>query len=397
MSKITIVWVMYANFDRPFTFDRVVRLIISTFLIFLGIYVIYVLRSVLLPFLLAWLIAYILNPIVRIVQSKIGIKNRILAVTFTLLIVGGVIAGIIALLIPLIEDEIDQINQLVFNYQNQLRSLNININGVPVKIQDFILNNIDFNKLRSSLTKESATETVQYLIPTITGVVSRTISLILSIAIVFIVMLYLIFILIDYDKINELWRNLIPHRYRPLVNKVVLDVEKSMNTYFRNQFFICLILSVLYATGFQLIGLPLAIILGIFVGLLHMIPYFQVVSFIPALLLCWLKASQADTSFWAMLGLVALVYVVVQIVLELFLTPRIMGRAMGLNPAIILLSLSVWGYLLGFVGMIIAIPLTTLLLSYYQAFINSDDDGNGQYVIKTEIKVEEDIKITDAD
>ncbi|NDW18941.1 AI-2E family transporter [Dysgonomonas sp. 216] len=388
---------MYANFDRPFTFDRVVRLIISTFLIFLGIYVIYVLRSVLLPFLLAWLIAYILNPIVRIVQSKIGIKNRILAVTFTLLIVGGVIAGIIALLIPLIEDEIDQINQLVFNYQNQLRSLNININGVPVKIQDFILNNIDFNKLRSSLTKESATETVQYLIPTITGVVSRTISLILSIAIVFIVMLYLIFILIDYDKINELWRNLIPHRYRPLVNKVVLDVEKSMNTYFRNQFFICLILSVLYATGFQLIGLPLAIILGIFVGLLHMIPYFQVVSFIPALLLCWLKASQADTSFWAMLGLVALVYVVVQIVLELFLTPRIMGRAMGLNPAIILLSLSVWGYLLGFVGMIIAIPLTTLLLSYYQAFINSDDDGNGQYVIKTEIKVEEDIKITDAD
>ena len=375
---------MYRSFDKPFTFDRVVRLVISFILIGFGIYVIYVLRNVLLPFLLAWLMAYILNPIVRFYQRKLMIRNRILAVTAVLITVAGVLTGIIILLIPLITEEVSQIKNLIYNYQSQLGSWNININGVPVPIRDFILNNVDYTALSESLSKQSAAETVQHLIPAITGVVSNTISVVLSLAIIFVVMLYLIFILIDYDKINELWRNLIPPRYRGVVNKLTLNVERSMNTYFRHQFFICLILSVLYATGFQLVGLPLAILMGIFVGLLHMIPYFQVVSFIPAVLLCWLKVSQTDSGFWGMLGMVALVYVIVQIIMELVLVPRIMGKAMGLNPAIILLSLSIWGYLLGFVGMIIAIPLTTLLLSYYQTFIESISDERAEAFAQAE-------------
>ena len=375
---------MYGNFDKPFTFDRVVRLIISTLLIIFGIYVIYILRSVLLPFLIAWLIAYLLNPVVRFFQWKLCVKNRVLAVTITLILSVALIASAVVLLIPLVEQEILQINSLIHNYQSRLGALNINIDGVPVRLQDFILNNIDFTKLREALNRDNATETVQQLVPAISGVVSGTISVILSLAIVFIVILYLIFILIDYDKINELWRTLIPVRYRMGVDKLVHDVERNMNTYFRHQFFICLILCVLYAFGFQLIGLPLAIVLGIFVGLLHMIPYMQVVSFIPALLLCWLKVTQTDQSFWGLIALVALVYLIVQCILDLFLIPKIMGKVMGLNPAIILLSLSVWGYLLGIVGMIIAIPLTTLLLSYYQSFIASISDHDATTLVQKE-------------
>lgn len=373
---------MYGNFDKPFTFDRVVRLVISMVLIIFSIYVVYILRSVLLPFLIAWLVAYMLNPLVRFFQKKLHIKNRILAVTTTLLLVVGVITIVIILLIPLIEQEVFQINSLIYNYQSRLSALNLNIDGIPVKLQDFILNNVDFTKLREALSKQNAAETMQYLAPAISGVVSSTISFILSLAIIFIVILYLIFILIDYDKINELWRTLIPARYLPMVNNVMSDVEKNMNTYFRHQFFICLILCVLYALGFQLIGLPLAIMLGIFVGLLHMVPYLQVISFIPALLLCWLKVSQTDQSFWGLIALVALVYLIAQCILDLFLVPKIMGKAMGLNPAIILLSLSIWGYLLGIVGMIIAIPLTTLLLSYYQSFISSMSDTNSPKTIE---------------
>ena len=70
-----------------------------------------------------------------------------------------------------------------------------------------------------------------------------------------------------------------------------------------------------------------------------------------------------------------LVYAVVQCIQDFFLTPKIMGKAMGLNPAIILLSLSVWGTLLGFIGLIIALPLTTLLLAYYEQYIISREDG----------------------
>lgn len=361
---------MYMNFDKPFTFDRVVRLVISTILIVFGIYVVYVLRSVLLPFLVAWLIAYILNPLVRFFQRKTFIKNRIVAVTVTLLLVAGVLFSIFILLKPLIESEFYQINDLIYSYQ--FGNMKFDFDGIPKEVQDFIFEYIDFNSIKMSLSKESAADTIQkYIIPALSGVVSRTISIILGLTIVFIVFLYLIFILIDYDKINKLWRTLIPPKYLPSVNSIVSDVEHNMNKYFRHQFFICLILCILYAIGFQIVGLPLAIMFGIFVGLLHMIPYFQVISFPPAVLLCWLKASQTDSSFWVMIGLVILVYVVVQFIMDLYLVPRIMGKAMGLNPAIILLSLSIWGYLLGIVGMIIAIPLTTLLLSYYQSFIAS--------------------------
>jgi predicted PurR-regulated permease PerM len=369
---------MYGNFDKPFTFDKVVRLVIGVLLIVSGISIIYILKSVLLPFFVAWIIAYILNPAVRFFQQKLRIRNRVLAVTITLFLAAGLIALLIVLLIPVIEAEVYQINALIHSYQSRLGALNLNVNGIPVKLQDFILNHIDFTKLSEALSKQNAADTMQYVVPAITGVVSNTISAILSLTIIFVVLLYLIFILIDYDKINTLWRTLIPARYLPQVNKVVVNIEKNMNIYFRHQFFICLILCVLYALGFQLVGLPLAIMLGIFVGLLHMVPYMQVISFVPALLLCWLKAAQTGQSFWGLIALVALVYLVLQCILELFLTPRIMGKAMGLNPAIILLSLSIWGYLLGIIGMIIAIPLTTLLLYYYQSFIASIPDNHGE-------------------
>ncbi|MFR9165594.1 MAG: AI-2E family transporter [Dysgonomonas sp.] len=377
---------MYGNYDKPFTFDRVVRLVISVVLIGTGIYIIYILRSVLLPFLVAWLIAYLLNPIVRFFQKKMYIKNRILAVTITLLSVLGVISLIFILLRPLVEREFFQINYLIYNYQ--IGNFSLNIDGVPANLQEFISKYVDFETLKQAISKENASDIIQqYVIPAITGVVSSTISFILGVTVVFIVFLYLIFILIDYDKINELWRNLIPKKYRPAVSRIALNVEKNMNTYFRHQFLICLILSALYAIGFQIIGLPLAIMFGIFVGLLHMIPYMQVISFLPALLLSWLKVSQTDQSLWGMIGLVVLIYITVQCIMDLFLVPKIMGKAMGLNPAIILLSLSVWGYLLGIVGMIIAIPLTTLLLSYYQSFIASISDEEAEKFAQIEDKV----------
>jgi predicted PurR-regulated permease PerM len=90
-----------------------------------------------------------------------------------------------------------------------------------------------------------------------------------------------------------------------------------------------------------------------------------------------------------MLGLVALVYIAVQCIMDLYLVPRIMGKAMGLNPAIILLSLSVWGSLLGIVGMIIAIPMTTLILSYYKEFIASAEKIQAMENARREVPFDE--------
>lgn len=375
---------MSQPFEKPFTFDRTIRLLISAFAIGAALYLLYILKGVLLPFFIAWLIAYMLNPIVRFYQKKLHLAHS-LAVILTLLSAAGVFTLLGFILVPLIENEIWQINNLIASYDLS----SISQNGIPVSIADAFGKYIDFKEIQNSLSKDNITELVQYLIPAIEAIFSNTISVLLGITVVFIVILYLIFILLDYDKINELWRFLIPPKYRTVVGRITLDVETSMNKYFRHQAFICLILAVLYATGFQIIGLPLAIMFGIIVGLVHMIPYLQVITFPPAILLCWLRASQTDDSFWVMLGLVALVYVIVQCIMDLFLVPRIMGKAMGLNPAIILLSLSVWGSLLGIIGMIIAIPLTTLLLSYYKEFINSAEKLQAMENAQQEIPFDE--------
>ncbi len=113
----------------------------------------------------------------------------------------------------------------------------------------------------------------------------------------------------------------------------------------------------------------MAIALGLFIGALNMVPYLQIIGFLPTIVLAILKAADTGENFWVILAGALIVFIVVQAIQDGFLVPRIMGKITGLNPAIILLSLSIWGSLLGMLGMIIALPLTTLMLSYYQRFI----------------------------
>lgn len=367
--------------EQPYTLDRVVRLVISTFAIAISLYLLYKLRGVLLPFFIAWLLAYMLNPLVRFFKRKLKLSQG-LAVITTLFTCLSALILIGSVLVPLIQEEIWQINALISDYD--ILST-ISRNGIPIDIAGAIDRFVDFKAIRDSLSKENIIEVIDHLSPALRLAFSNTVSVIVGLTVFFLILLYLIFIMLDYDKINELWRYLIHPKYRKRVTKVTADVEANMNKYFRHQALICLILAGLYAIGFQIIGLPVAILFGIIVGFVHMIPYLQVVTFPPALLLCWLGSTQNDIGFWAMVGLTALIYVIVQLIMDLFLVPRIMGKAMGLNPAIILLSLSVWGALLGVIGMIIAIPLTTLILSYYKEFI-----AQAELEALTEAKKEED-------
>ena len=224
-------------------------------------------------------------------------------------------------------------------------------------------------QLSELVSRENMLNAVKQIAPQLWSLLSGTFSLLFSITIVFVILLYFIFILLDYEKIAEGWIKLIPERYRPFTKGLAEDVEDSMNRYFRGQALIALCVGVLFAIGFRIIDFPLAVSLGLFIGFLNLIPYLQTLGIIPMALLSLLKSTETGENFWLIFGLSLLVLCVVQSIQDLFLTPKIMGKAMGLNPAIILLSLSIWGTLLGFVGLIVALPLTTLCLSYYKRFI----------------------------
>ena len=131
-------------------------------------------------------------------------------------------------------------------------------------------------------------------------------------------------------------------------------------------------MGIMFCIGFTIIDFPMAIGMGILIGVMNLVPYLHTFALIPTAFLALLKAADTGQNFWIIFGTAILVFAVVQIISDMVVTPRVMGKAMGLNPAIILLSLSVWGSLLGFIGVIIALPLTTLIIAYWQRYVTKE-------------------------
>ena len=361
---------MNSLFQRPFTFDRVARIVFSIVIIGGLLYLVTVLRNALLPFLIAWLLAYMMQPFVKFFQYKLKLKSRILAIIAVIISASLVIGLAAALVVPSVAQEADRTLSL-------MRTHNPGAGHVPLIPEswiEYLETNVDINQLMELLSRENIQNAIKQLAPKVWSILSNTFSILFSITIIFVILLYFIFILLDYEKIANGWIELIPARQRTFVKGLADDVEMSMNRYFRGQSLIALSVGVLLAIGFRIVGFPLAVILGLFIGVLNLIPYMQTIGIIPMILLSLLKSAETGDNFWIIFGSGILVLGIVQCIQDLFLTPRIMGKAMGLNPAIILLSLSIWGTLLGFIGLIIALPLTTLFLSYYKRFILMEDD-----------------------
>ena len=360
-------------FNKPFTFDRVMRIVFGIALISGLVYLVTLLRDALLPFLIAWLLAYMMQPFVKFFQYKLRLRSRILSIMALFVSMVLIITLLVVMVVPSITEEADKTIELVRTHDPGEG----HIPFIPQAWVDYVEANVDFTQLMDYLNKENLLKATKQIAPQVWSFLSNTFSVLLSVTMVFLIMLYFIFILLDYEKIANGWPQLIPGKYRPFVEGLVEDVECNMNRYFRGQALIALCVGVLLAVGFKIIDFPLAVTLGLFIGVLNLIPYMQTIGIIPMLILALLRSAETGENFWIIFGLALLVLGIVQMIQDLFLTPRIMGKAMGLNPAIILLALSIWGTLLGFIGLIIALPLTTLCLSYYKRFILQDDQGAG--------------------
>ena len=352
-------------FDKPFTFDRVARIIFGLVVISGIIYLIAVLRNALLPFLIAWLLAYMMQPFVKFFQYKLKLKSRILSIMAVILSTLLVLTTIGVVIVPSVTQEVNRTIELMQRHNTSYGEIPL----IPQSWIKFIEENIEPEQITQLLSKENITKAIKQIVPKMWVVLTNTFSFLFSITIIFVILLYFIFILLDYEKIVNGWSKLIPQRYRPFIQELAGDVEYNMNRYFRGQSLIALSVGILFAIGFKIVNFPLAVILGLFIGFLNLIPYMQTIGIIPMILLSLLKAAETGENFWLIFGSGLLVLGVVQCIQDLYLTPRIMGKAMGLNPALILLSLSIWGTLLGFIGLIIALPMTTLFFSYYKRFI----------------------------
>lgn len=362
-------------FQREFTFDRVVRILISLSIIALLVYALNYFSDVLVPFFIALVLAYLLNPFFNLLQRIV--KNRVVALFLGFIFLTGIVVGFFYLLIPMALQQINNVIEALSNIINNTNWKELVEKNLPDFLSSKIIKTVESGDLSIILSEKQIEELSNFGVNQISVILSVISDFLIGLIGLTFAIIYLFFILLNYNEVQSLGQSLVPPAYRNRVIKIISDFENALNRYFRGQAFIALICFVLYTVGFVIIGLPMGIVLGLITGTLVMIPYMHNLSIIPGVLLAVLKSYQTQEPILASILFVLIVFAAVQIIMDFVLVPIIMKNATGLNPAIILLSLSLWGKLLGILGLIIALPLTYLFMGYYQDFINETKKTEG--------------------
>lgn len=351
---------------KEITFDKFIRWTGIVLIIGAVLFVTNYLSSVLLPFFIAWFFAYLLYPVVKFIENKLHVKVRALSIIIAMLLAIAVIGGVIWMIIPPMIDQFDKLGDVLTKWLHQTT----HTNNLTALIKDWIQENQ--GQIEKFMKSKDFSDAIKSAMPKVFSVVGQTANIILSIIASMITLLYMFFILLDYETLTANWIRIFPKKSRPFWQELMKDVEREMNNYIRGQGMVALCMGIMFCIGFTIIGFPMAIGLGILIGIMDLVPYLHTFALIPTAFLAMLKAADTGQNFWLVFGLAFLVFCVVQIITDMVVTPKIMGKAMGLNPAILLLSLSVWGALLGFIGLIVALPLTTLLIAYWQRYVTRE-------------------------
>jgi predicted PurR-regulated permease PerM len=402
-----------AGQPTPYTFDRVVRMVLSAAAL-IGIFLLLrYLSDVLIPFAIAIVLAYLLNPLVNLFQRLIPARrDRGLAVFLTLFGLGIVGSALVILIVPLMVSQVDRFRGDIYKLfddsadapvappttlsteepkapssigwqeltegwseyrrdageqtsRERFRELRLKLAGTYIgsALEEII------RYFKSGEARAMLFSLAQQLAAGGWTVVLFAVNLVLGITGLVLVLVYLIFLLIDYPEFSRAWPGFLPPQYRDQTVDFFAQFDAALRQYLRGQSVVALLTGTMYATGFTLIGLPMAVPFGLFIGLLNMVPYLAAVSIVPGLLLAVLRAIEGEAGIASSIGLLFCVYAVIQVLQDTVITPRVMGQATGLRPIAILLGVFIWGKLLGFLGLILAIPLTCLGIAYYRRYI----------------------------
>ena len=358
-------------FRREFTFDRIARMLVLSVLILLIYVAVQAIWSVILPFLLAGIFAYVMMPLVRFFQYTLHLRSRGLSVILTLLLLGAVVYLAVIFIIPSINAEIEKTLQVISGYSSGQDILTMIL---PRNIRNYLNGGLRWGNFPQQLSLEKILENVKLLLDQVGGIINSTLS-IFSWGLVFLIgFVYFVFILLDFENLGRGFISLFPKTLRPTIRTISMDLDRYMNNYFRGQALVAMSVGILLSIGFNIIGLPLATAMGIFIGILNFIPYMQALGIIPLGLASLLMAAQTGENAFVCMLLAYGVLMIVQIIQDMIIVPRIMGQTMGMRPSLILLVLSIWGYLLGFFGMLIALPITMFIYSLYMRYVLQDEE-----------------------
>jgi predicted PurR-regulated permease PerM len=305
------------------------------------------LREILLPFVAGMVLAYLIDPLATRLE-RLGM-NRLIA---TLAIVVGFIVGVVALVLlalPIIVRELEFFIESFPLYVRQLQSLATDPSRPWIsKILGEGLGEAE--KSFGELTTLAAGWVAAFLHSAWSG--GRALISVFSLAVVTpIVACYLIY---DWNRMISVVDNWVPPTQRDTVRALAREIDDTIGGFVRGQSVICLILVVYYAAALMLIGVKHGILIGLAAGLISFIPY---LGSLTGLLVATCVAIAQFWPNWGLILLVPLVFVVGQSIADYALAPYLVGRRVHLNPVWVMFALFAFGYLFGFVGLLIAVPL----------------------------------------
>jgi len=309
------------------------------------------LAPVLMPFLLAAVLAYVLHPLVERMHARR--VPRWLGAGLAITLVMLVMAAVVLLIVPVITQQVPLLREQVPKLLEQ-----INTWLLPLAARFGIDLQIDVTLVREwlrSLISGHESELIEGLLSSLRIGGSALAAVIGNLFLMPIVAFYL---LLDWSRLVERTKNLIPPRWRPSVQSFLDETDEVLGQYLRGQLLVMGILAVGYTVALALVGLKLALPIGVFTGLAVFVPY---LGFGLGLVLALLAAL---LQFQTLLGvaLVGGVYLVGQVVESMYLTPRLLGERIGLHPIAVIFALLAFGHLFGFVGVLIALPASAVLL-----------------------------------
>ncbi len=317
-------------------------------------YLVAQLKEILIPVVISLLLAYLLDPMIDWFEAK-GV-SRTLAIVILLLGIMVALAAVVLLLIPLLGSEVasfaNRVPQFVARIKSQAipwveHTLHVTVPRTTTELAD---------SLGYSL-QELARQSVKPLRGLAGKAMQGAYYVLMVLGSLLLIPFLTFFFLRDFDKMASTIRGLIPVRHRPWADKTREDIDKTLSGWIRGQLLVMVVLGTLYSIGYSLVGIPLALLIGMLTGLMAFIPYLGAATgFLLALTMAFL-----DWNGWGQVAGVVGTFGTVQVIDALFVTPNILGHETGMSPAVVVLALLVFGKLFGFVGVLLAVPVAGVI------------------------------------
>ncbi|MFV0246120.1 MAG: AI-2E family transporter [Qingshengfaniella sp.] len=316
--------------------------------------VLWLLGDVLLPFILGGAIAYCLDPIADWLERH-GL-SRVMAVLVISIVFALVFVTLSLVVVPaLIRQAIGLVNA-VPDLFHELRDF------VSLRVPGGLAEGSTFANALASVGETVRDKGLEML----NGILSSAMSFITVLMLFFIVPVVAIYLLIDWDNMITRIDDLLPREHAPVIRQLAEQIDRTLSSFIRGQGTVCLIQGTFYAVVLMAAGLNFGLVVGVLAGLLSFIP---MVGAITGGMLAIGLAIFQFWGEWLQIALIVAIFVFGQVVEGNFLTPKLVGSSVGLHPVWLLLALSVFGSLFGFVGMLVAVPLAAMLGVFVRFFV----------------------------